>query len=155
MAALICFLLSLRSSIFKSKSRLEAENAALRQQLIVLQPLHSITSSASASTVGGMSRPSALAVFRLIASSNLVGCTTGRSAGFSLQDSAGINADLAIAVSKARSVTHQAAGGYGFAPRVDCGNRVACRQRNELITPAQTPDRLAFCRKRPSQLIFG
>src|SRR5947208_9627316 len=37
MAALIFFLLSLGGSIFKSKGRLEAENAALRQQLIVLQ----------------------------------------------------------------------------------------------------------------------
>jgi transposase InsO family protein len=37
MATLIFFLLSLGGSIFKSKSRLEAENAALRQQLIVLQ----------------------------------------------------------------------------------------------------------------------
>jgi hypothetical protein len=37
MAALVFFLLSLGGSIFKSKSRLEAENAALRQQLIVLQ----------------------------------------------------------------------------------------------------------------------
>jgi hypothetical protein len=37
MAALIFLLLSLAASFFKSKSRLEAENAALRQQLIVLQ----------------------------------------------------------------------------------------------------------------------
>src|SRR5262249_53702127 len=43
---------------------------------------HSITSSARASSCGGTSRPSALAVFRLITSSNLVGCCTGRSAGF-------------------------------------------------------------------------
>ena len=43
---------------------------------------HSITSSARASSVGGMSRPSALAVLRLMTSSNLVGCTTGRSAAF-------------------------------------------------------------------------
>src|SRR5262249_53679677 len=43
---------------------------------------HSITSSARASSVGGTSRPSVLAVFRLITSSNLVGCCTGRSAGF-------------------------------------------------------------------------
>src|SRR6516164_339973 len=49
-----------------------------------LAPFHySITSSASASSVGGMSRPSSLAAFRLIAISNLVGCTTGRSAGLS------------------------------------------------------------------------
>jgi hypothetical protein len=43
---------------------------------------HSITSSARASSVGGISRPSALAVIRLMTKSNLVGCSTGRSAGF-------------------------------------------------------------------------
>src|ERR1700737_3682575 len=37
MVALIFFLLNLGASIFTPKSRLEAENAALRQQLIVLQ----------------------------------------------------------------------------------------------------------------------
>ena len=42
-----------------------------------------MTSSAMASSPGGISMPSALAVFRLITSSNLVGCVTGRSAGFS------------------------------------------------------------------------
>src|SRR5262245_21825116 len=45
--------------------------------------LHSITSSARASTVGGMSRPRALAVLRLMTVSYLVGACTGRSAGFS------------------------------------------------------------------------
>ena len=42
-----------------------------------------ITSSARASRVGGISRPSTCAVLRLITNSNLVGCTTGRSTGFS------------------------------------------------------------------------
>jgi hypothetical protein len=37
MIALLCFFLTLFASLFKSKSRLEAENAALRRQLIVLQ----------------------------------------------------------------------------------------------------------------------
>ena len=37
MIALLCFFLTLLASPFKSKSRLEAENAALRHQLIVLQ----------------------------------------------------------------------------------------------------------------------
>src|SRR6266536_353523 len=37
MAALISFWLNVVASLFKSKSRLEAENAALRRQLIVLQ----------------------------------------------------------------------------------------------------------------------
>ena len=40
---------------------------------------HSITSSARASSVGGTLRPSALAVLRLITSSNLSGAWTGRS----------------------------------------------------------------------------
>src|SRR5271163_2952920 len=37
MIALICFVLAVLASPFKSKSRLEAENAVLRHQLIVLQ----------------------------------------------------------------------------------------------------------------------
>src|SRR5262245_23296452 len=47
-----------------------------------LAALHSITSSARASSVGGTSRPSALAVNKLMTRSNLVGCSTGISAGF-------------------------------------------------------------------------
>src|SRR5450756_1591853 len=37
MIALLCFILAVLTAPFKSKSRLEAENAALRHQLIVLQ----------------------------------------------------------------------------------------------------------------------
>ena len=47
------------------------------------QCLYSITSSARASRVAGTSRPSVLAVLRLITISYLVGACTGRSAGFS------------------------------------------------------------------------
>ena len=43
--------------------------------------VHSITSSALARSVGGSSMSSNLAVCKLITSSNLVDCTTGRSAG--------------------------------------------------------------------------
>src|SRR5262249_48910801 len=46
-----------------------------------LAALHSITSSARASTPCGTLRPSALAVLRLITSSYLVGACTGMSAG--------------------------------------------------------------------------
>src|SRR5262249_57364822 len=53
------------------------------EQRYEIAPLHSITSSARASTVGGISRPSAFAVLRLITVSYLVGACTGRSAGFS------------------------------------------------------------------------
>jgi hypothetical protein len=45
--------------------------------------LYSMTSSARVSRVGGTVTPSVAAVLRLIASSNLVGCITGRSEGFS------------------------------------------------------------------------
>ena len=44
--------------------------------------LYSITSSARASSVGGISRPSAFAVVKFTARSNLVGCSTGMSPGF-------------------------------------------------------------------------
>src|SRR5262249_3020759 len=44
-------------------------------------PSHSITSSARASKVGGTSRPRIRAVWALMISSNLLDCTTGRSAG--------------------------------------------------------------------------
>src|SRR5262249_36967264 len=46
-----------------------------------LAALHSITLSASASNLSGISRPSAFAVLRLMTSSNLVDCITGKSAG--------------------------------------------------------------------------
>jgi len=42
---------------------------------------YSITSSAATCRVCGTVRPSALAVLRLITKSNLIGCSTGRSAG--------------------------------------------------------------------------
>src|SRR5262245_20041080 len=45
-------------------------------------PAHSITSSAIASSLSGIWRPSALAVLRLMTSSYLVGTCTGRSAGW-------------------------------------------------------------------------
>jgi hypothetical protein len=45
--------------------------------------LHSMISLAVASSIGGTERPSALAVLRLMTSSNFLGCSTGKSAGFS------------------------------------------------------------------------
>jgi hypothetical protein len=46
------------------------------------QHLYSITTSARASSVGGTSIPSALAVFILMTNSKWVGCSTGSSAGW-------------------------------------------------------------------------
>src|SRR6516164_7274129 len=52
------------------------------KQRYELAAFHSITSSARVSMVGAMSRLIAFAVLRLITISNLVGCSTGSSAGF-------------------------------------------------------------------------
>src|SRR5262249_19767041 len=54
---------------------------AAEQRNELAAPHHSITSSARARRVDGTSRPSDLAVLRLTTSSNLVGCSTGNSAG--------------------------------------------------------------------------
>src|SRR5262245_4645692 len=70
---------------------------------------HSITSSAIASSLSGISRRKAFAVLRLITSSNLVGYTTGKSAGFSpLRILLGYSG-LAIRVDKAGSIADQTA----------------------------------------------
>src|SRR5262249_18025887 len=54
---------------------------AAEQRDEVAPPDHSITSSGRASGMGGTVRPSAFGVLRLIPSSNLGGCWTGRSLG--------------------------------------------------------------------------
>lgn len=71
------------------RSRTTRLNRALPQQNLPKADLsncsnkrYSITSSAVASNATGIFRLSALAVLRLMASSNLVGCCTGRSLGF-------------------------------------------------------------------------
>ena len=64
------------------KYRIELKVSATEQRDEIAS-VHSITSSASARSFAGMSRRSAFAVLRLMTNSNLVGCTTGRSAGFS------------------------------------------------------------------------
>src|SRR5262249_29489032 len=65
------------------RPRRERPRSRTAEQHDELAPVHWITASARASKVEGTSRPSALAVFKLIASWYWVGCWTGRSAGFS------------------------------------------------------------------------
>src|SRR6478672_7101275 len=62
------------------RHRIARRTAVQRDDLAAAHP---VTSSARASSVGGALRPSARAVLRLITSSNLAGCMTGRSAGLS------------------------------------------------------------------------
>ena len=91
--------------------------------------LYSITSSARASSMGGMVRPSARAVRRLITKSNLVDCATGRSIGLlPFRMNAGVEAHLTIRFRQADPVAHQAAG-FGVRARViDRGQGMARRQ---------------------------
>src|SRR5262249_1118219 len=65
------------------RTRHERLRRRAAEQRHELAPSHSITSSASASSLSGISRPSVFAVLRLITSSNFVGNMTGRSAGLS------------------------------------------------------------------------
>src|SRR5262249_9377588 len=67
----------LRARCARQRDRRAAEQ---RDELALV---HSITSSAATCSVSGTLRPSVFAIFRLITSSNLVGCRTGNSAGLS------------------------------------------------------------------------
>src|SRR5262245_19224392 len=64
------------------RPRRERPRSGAAEQRDERAPLHSITSSAVASSLSGTVRPSILAVEALITSSNLLDCTTGKSAGF-------------------------------------------------------------------------
>src|SRR5262249_17729291 len=67
----------------QQRQRPDAENfgGEVSFRSLPLWFIYSITSSARARIPGGNVSPSALAVLRLTASSNLTGCSTGRSAG--------------------------------------------------------------------------
>jgi len=79
------------------------------QQCVQQNSAHSTTSSARASSVGGTSRPSALAVVRLMTSSNLVGYSIGRSAGFAWHEMSRTAGSLA----PARSANYPTAAAAG------------------------------------------
>src|SRR5262249_15936259 len=70
---------SLDATLTRRFSQRRGSRAA--EQRDELAAPHSITSSASASSLSGMSRPSIRAVWALMTSSNLLDCTTGKSAG--------------------------------------------------------------------------
>src|SRR5262245_53241467 len=64
------------------RARRERPRRRAAEQRDELAPLHSITSSAVASSVGGTVRPSIRAVWWLMTNSNFDACSTGKSAGF-------------------------------------------------------------------------
>ena len=78
--------------------------------------------------------PSAFAVLRLITSSNLVGCCTGRSAGFSpLRISAGVDATLPIGIGDAYPVAQQSARHGIFAKLIDGGQPLPFRKSDDPL----------------------
>src|SRR5262244_3964274 len=101
-----------------------------------LAPLHSFTSSASESKLSEILIPSALAVLRLITVSNLVGCSTGRSAGFApLRNPRGVDPILPIRIGDAHAVTQQSARHRIFAKLVDGRQAVSCCKPDDLLAP--------------------
>src|SRR5262245_38165448 len=97
--------------------------------------LHSITSSARAASVGGISSPKALAVCRLTTNSNLVlDRQVGRLGSF--ENSPGVDPDLPIYLGNIGPVAHQPARLGPFARLKDRGNAVPCCQRDDLDHPA-------------------
>src|SRR3954470_14411129 len=72
----------LRDALRLLRVRGQGPDCRTAEQRDELAAFHSISSSAVASSFGGISRPSALAVLRFSTSSNLVGTCTGISPGF-------------------------------------------------------------------------
>jgi hypothetical protein len=85
------------------------------------------------STAGDTSMSSARAVCRLMANTNLVDCSTGKSAGpRAFEDAAGIDADLMKHVREIGSVAHQPANCHKFTVRISRWNPVSRRQGGKL-----------------------
>src|SRR5262249_5942393 len=70
-----------RSHRLSRKGSAASEEKPYDSQWSCIATVHSITSSARASSVDGTSRPRAFAVVTLMTRSNLVGCSTGSSPG--------------------------------------------------------------------------
>jgi hypothetical protein len=80
-----------------------------------------------------MVSPNAFAALRLTTNSNVVGCSTGKSAGLApLRNFAGVNADLANTFRDVGSVAHQPAGFDEFPLGENHRNAVARRQDRKL-----------------------
>src|SRR5262249_56964792 len=93
-----------------------------------LAPPYSITSSARASSAGGISRPSAFAVLRLMTSSYLVGACHRQIGRFlALEDAIDVSGRAPVLVDQGRPVGDQAAGGDVWAGREDRGQQAPGR----------------------------
>ena len=84
-----------------------------------------MTLSALTNTFGGIVRPICFAVFRLMTSSNFVGCSTGRSAGFApLEDLVDVGSGAPVQVGIAHAVAHKPTVFHKFWLRYIAGSRL-------------------------------
>ena len=116
-----------------------------------------MASSARARIDGGTVRPSALAVLRLTTSSNVVGCSTGRSAGFALLENfVDVDRGTSVMIGQGRPVRHQAIASHKGPLCIIDGSRCpraksAIRLRSVKFTAlgsTRTPSR-PFARQAP------
>ena len=132
------------STIIRVRSSL-TDGSRLRGALPTAELMHrskqhhySITSSAWASSVGGTVRPSVLAVLRLTMKSNLVGCSTGKSAGLAplriLVHKGGRSPQV---IGNVRAVGHQASVIWKLAKAID-GREAAAGSQGQARTGAGT-----------------
>src|SRR5262245_18850263 len=108
----------MRGLLCARRDRPRHRAAEQRDELATLYT-HSITSSARASSVGGTSRPSALAVVRLMTRSNLVDCSIGRSAGL-------VPRRILSTKSAARRNWLSQFGPYDISPPASTNSRTVC-----------------------------
>ena len=102
-----------------------------------LAPSHSITSSARASSIGGTSMPSVLAVLQIDDQFELGRLLHRQIGGLRpLENAAAIDADLAERIRKAGAVAYQPTRFRIVAHRVGCRNRMTNRQHGQLHAPA-------------------
>ena len=96
---------------------------------LLYAPCYLITLSARTSTFGGIVRPICFAVFRLMTSSNFVGCSTGRSAGLApFKILSTYKAARLVGIGAVGPVGHHAAAGDKISPRVNCRQVIFYRQ---------------------------
>src|SRR5260370_38672468 len=71
------------------------------------------------------------------------------------EDLSGVNPDLGPRAGKARSIADQAAGRAEFTRSIDRRNGMACRQRHELLAPAEEEGVAADGERADTQLDKG
>ena len=97
---------------------------------------HSTTLSARSSSLDGILRPSAFAVFRLMTSANLVGCSTGKSPGFAPFKILSTNTAARRCSHDIGTIGHEATAFGELGGPGDAGKSVVSRRFGDLCPPS-------------------